>query len=49
MIKQFIIEANIVDGSVDYNNPENLTYVEVLGMIEFVKLMITKEFLDESK
>ncbi|WP_199615040.1 hypothetical protein [Paenibacillus alkalitolerans] len=45
--KQFIIEIDVIDGSVDYTNPDELSYVEVLGMIEFAKLMITREFLNE--
>ncbi|EHB50111.1 hypothetical protein [Paenibacillus lactis] len=44
MKKQFIIEVDIVEGSVDYKNPEKLSYLEVLGAIEFVKLMISNNF-----
>jgi hypothetical protein len=49
MKKQFIIEIDYADGSIDYENPEDLTYSEVLGMMEFCKLIITKRFLEETE
>lgn len=49
MKKQFIIEIDYADGSIDYQNPDNLTFSEVLGMMEFTKLLITKEFMDQTE
>ncbi|MBY9081206.1 hypothetical protein KIH86_23955 [Paenibacillus sp. HN-1] len=49
MKKQLIIEIDYVDGSIDYQNIDHLTYSEALGMMEFVKLLITKDFLEEAK
>jgi len=49
MKKQFIIEIDYVDGSIEYKNPDNLTFSEAPGMMEFAKLLITKEFLDETE
>lgn len=46
--KQFIIEIDPVSGTVDYSNPDNMTYFEVCGAMEYAKLMITKEFLEET-
>lgn len=47
MKKKFIIEVDIVEGSVDYKNPDELSYLEVLGAMEFVKLMISNKFDNE--
>lgn len=47
LVKQFIIEMDIVNGTVDYKNPDGLTSIQVLGMIEFAKVLITKELIDE--
>lgn len=49
MTKQFIIELDIVNGTVDYKNPEELTYFQVCGMMDYAKMMIMKEFLEETK
>jgi hypothetical protein len=49
MTKQFIIEIDLISGAVDYKNPEDLTYFQVCGMIEYARMMITKEFLEETK
>lgn len=48
LTKQFIIEIDMISGQVDYKNPDELTYFQVMGMIEYSKLMITKEFLEET-
>jgi hypothetical protein len=45
--KAFTIEIDIPTGAVTYNNKDNLSYTEVLGIIEYAKLMITKEWLDD--
>ncbi|MFD2116351.1 hypothetical protein ACFSTH_08300 [Paenibacillus yanchengensis] len=47
MKKQFIIEVDVVEGTVDYQNPDELSYFEVLGAMEFVKLMISNRYDDE--
>lgn len=47
MKKQFIIEVDVVEGSVDYQNPDELSFFEVLGAMEYVKLMISNKFDDE--
>lgn len=49
MKKVLTIEVDYVDGSIDYSNPDELTYSEALGAMEFVKLLITKDFMDEAK
>lgn len=49
LTKQFIIEIDVINGTVDYSNPENLTYFEVVGMIEYAKMMIVKEFLEDTR
>jgi hypothetical protein len=49
MTKQFIIEIDMITGAIDYQNPEELTYFQVVGMIEYAKMMITKEFLEETR
>lgn len=47
LTKQFIIEIDVLSGEIDYKNLDDLTYFQVMGMIEYAKLMITKEFLNE--
>ncbi|WP_199614608.1 hypothetical protein [Paenibacillus alkalitolerans] len=49
MIKQFIIEVDQIHGTVDYKNPDDLTYFEVLGAIEYTKLIVTKNFLEDTE
>ncbi len=49
MTKQFIIEMDMVNGTVDYKNPDGLSYFEAVGMIEYSKMMITREFLNETE
>lgn len=49
LVKQFIIELDVVNGTVDYKNPDNLSYFQVCGMIKYAELMITREFLEENK
>lgn len=49
MKKKFIIEIDYANGDIDYQNPDNLTFSEVLGMMEFTKMLITKEFLEEAE
>lgn len=47
MKKQFVIEVDVVEGSVDYQNPDDMTFYEVLGAMEYVKLMISNKFDEE--
>ena len=47
MKKQFIIEVDPVNGSVDYLNPDDMSYFEVLGAIEYTKLLINHRFLED--
>ncbi|MCM3703802.1 hypothetical protein [Paenibacillus macerans] len=48
LTKQFIIEIDMINGAIDYKNPDELTYFQVVGMIEYAKMMITREFLEDS-
>ncbi|EHS59454.1 hypothetical protein [Paenibacillus sp. Aloe-11] len=48
MTKQIIIEFDVLTGDVDYKNPDQLTYIEALGMIEFAKMMIMGRYIEET-
>lgn len=49
MMKQINIQMNLLDGSIDFKHDENLTYSEVLGMIEYAKMMIMHNWLEDIK
>ncbi|OMD08392.1 hypothetical protein [Paenibacillus odorifer] len=47
MMKQVVIQMNVIDGTIDFEHDENITYSEVLGMIEYTKMLIMQRWLDE--
>jgi len=49
LTKQFIIELDVINGTVDYKNPDELTYFQVCGMMDYAKMMIMREFIEEDK
>jgi hypothetical protein len=48
LVKTFKIEYDPITGTIDYKNDDNLTYAEVLGAIEYVKMMITKAYIEDT-
>jgi len=46
MKKKIVIELNIVDGNVDFLNEDELSYFEIMGMLEYVKMMVIKDWME---
>jgi hypothetical protein len=47
MKKQLIIELNVVTGEVEALNEDELTYFEIMGMLEYAKMMFLKDWLED--
>ena len=47
MKKTFTITVDPIEGSVNYDNADELTFFEVLGAFDYVRMMITKQWLTE--
>lgn len=45
--KTFTIELDVIDGKIHFLNPDELSYIEILGMIEYAKMMVMQDWLDE--
>jgi hypothetical protein len=45
--KKIIITMNQIDGSIEYEHDGGPTYAETLGMLEYIKLILAKEWMDE--
>ena len=49
MDKTITITMNQIDGTIDYEHDGKPTYAEALAMIEYTKLMISKEWMEEMR
>jgi hypothetical protein len=38
-----------IKGEIDYETDNKMTFAEALGAIEYVKMMITRTFIDETR
>lgn len=47
MKKTFTITIDHINGEVDYDNVDDLSFFEVLGAIEYLKMMIHKQWLTD--
>lgn len=45
--KTFTIELDIVSGEIHFKNPDEISYLELLGMIEYVKMMVMEDWMKE--
>jgi hypothetical protein len=45
--KTLTIEIDICSGEISFLNPDEIAYLEMLGMIEYVKMMVLKDWLGE--
>lgn len=47
MKKTLTIDLNVIDGTIDIKNEDELTRIEVLGILEYAKHMFQKEWIEE--
>ncbi|WP_171056177.1 hypothetical protein [Paenibacillus sinopodophylli] len=47
MEKTITIKMSQIDGTIEYEHDGGPTYAETLGMLEYVKLILAKEWMDE--
>lgn len=47
MEKKLVITMNQIDGSIDYTSDGEVSYAESLGMLEYAKMMIYREWNEE--
>jgi hypothetical protein len=47
MKKTLVIDLNVIDGSIDIKNEDSLTFFEVMGLLEYAKMMFLKDWLDD--
>ncbi|MDQ0062371.1 hypothetical protein [Paenibacillus harenae] len=47
MEKRITITMNQIDGSIEYEHDGKPTYAEALGMLEYTKMIVTKEWMEE--
>lgn len=47
--KSFTIELDIVSGEMHFYNPDEIAYLELLGMIEYAKMMVMQDWLEEKR
>jgi hypothetical protein len=45
--KKLEIEIDVIEGNIDFNNNDELSYIEILGALEYVKMMIVKDWMGE--
>jgi hypothetical protein len=45
--KTLTVELDIVSGEIRFYNPDEIAYLEMLGMIEYVKMMVIDDWLKE--
>lgn len=48
MIKRITIIMSQIDGTIEYEHDGEPTYAEALGMLEYAKLIIGKEWIDDA-
>jgi hypothetical protein len=47
MKKSITIEYDVVNSEMEIKDDEDLSYLELVGLLEFAKLMITKDYIRE--
>lgn len=45
VIRTLTLSYDLVNGVMDYDNPDDMTYLEVLGLVKFFEVMLTAEML----
>jgi hypothetical protein len=45
--KSITIEYDIVSSEMEIKNAEDLSYLELLGLLEFAKLLITRDYIED--
>lgn len=49
MERQLIIKHNVITGAVEWDNPDKLTNIEAVGLLEWAKVLITAQVIEEIK
>lgn len=49
MLKGIKISIDVVSGEVFFDNEDELSYFEILGMVEMVKGMLIKQWMEEER
>lgn len=45
--KKLVIEIDVVDGGISFQNDDELSYLEILGVLEYTKWMVQNDWNDE--
>jgi hypothetical protein len=48
MERQLIVKHNVITGDVTWDNPDKLTQLEAVGLLEWAKVIITAQIIEES-
>lgn len=49
LIRSFTITYDMIDEVVNYENPDNMSYVEILGLIKYCEMMMAVELMKEDE
>ena len=44
--KRLVIEFDVVNGYVELDNEDNMSYIEILGALEYAKMMLIKDWFE---
>lgn len=47
LTKKLVIEVGVVDGKMNVLNEDEMSYIEVLGALEYAKMMFIKDWMEE--
>jgi hypothetical protein len=44
--KKLVVELDIINGTTDVINDDEMSYVEIMGALEYAKMMIIKDWME---
>ncbi|UVI31204.1 hypothetical protein [Paenibacillus spongiae] len=45
--KRIVLEVDVVTGRIDFLNEDEMSFPEILGTIEYAKMMVMKDWMEE--
>lgn len=47
LTKKLVIEVGMIDGQMNVMNDDEMSYIEVLGVLEYAKMMFIKDWMED--
>lgn len=44
--KKLVVELDIVKGDISFINDDEMTYIEIMGALEYVKMLVYRDWMD---